>query len=299
MAFIGASLKEVRDAIKRKKMRFASKFDFLDVRGAGTRKASNSLFRAIAKQWWNSPPGTKIVVGWIHSDGLKYQQVYGGRWVYEDGHRDHGIPQYKIATISVARPPDEQLRFYKGPYRSTNSVRKKPDIILLNVLKDQIWRYDDRYRRLLVERGPETPVIPEWDGDDGHTHELSPLFLWPAGIVDNNRLSNALNALEKSRLKRLQKSWNEATDLSLSCGERRQKLMKRVLGPHVRRRKEANVRTRKRFANVMTELRAVPRGAIHKSFPGGENYRASIRRLENLTKNWSPPSLVGTKRRRT
>lgn len=38
-----------------------------------------------------------------------------------------------------------------------------------------------------------------------------------------------------------------------------------------------------RYPRVMEELRTVPAGALNPAFPGGQNYRASIRRLERLT----------------
>lgn len=57
----------------------------------------------------------------------------------------------------------------------------------------------------------------------------------------------------------------------------------RILEPsrQVVRRYQANLRARRaKYARVMNELRAVPRGALHPAFPGGSNYTASIARLE-------------------
>ena len=154
-------------------------------------------------------------------------------------------------------------------------------------------------------------VGPVWNGDDGVHYGLSPFFVWTGGIIENNRLSNAVNKLETMHLTRMQKAntmryqlgsirrqdtfENRASRFAHHFGETLRPLVRRKVDRM--RNEKARQAHRTGYADVMAELRAIPRGTIHRAFPGGSNYHASLKRLRSLTVNNGAPNKSPKRRR--
>jgi hypothetical protein len=168
--YIGASLSAVQKAIRQGKIRFASLMSStIDVRGAGTKRLSDWLEGRLVKRWWDAGPGTKIVVGWVHSDSIWYSN-----------NQVAGIPsptKYRIALAAVTRPRS-----------STRDI----EYVFNNLMEREMYEKDPRVRYISSNSAGAKPVFT---GNNGIRYGVSYLFVWPAGIIDDTRVSNVTNKL--------------------------------------------------------------------------------------------------------
>lgn len=198
MVYIGATLQQVQGAIQRGKMRFASlgginksfNAGLIDVRGAGTKRLTDRLALELARQWWNKGPGARISVGWIHSNAIRYDG---------DPPRTH----YTIKVVSVPRPTTlwargkAKVNHYGDPPKKNRVSRtyEDNDAVLsafFNLVNKAIKKEDRRLRKVDYGNPHEIPSVEFW-GNNGIKYAVSPLYVWPAGIITDDKMSNATN----------------------------------------------------------------------------------------------------------
>lgn len=178
--YIGASLTAVRRAIRQDKFRFAiqKRGRMIDVRGAGTTRLSRWLERKLVKRWWDAGPGTKLVIGWVHSKSI---------WYYNNRNSGHPPPtNYKIMTAAVTRPA-----------RMISQDEDEPLLVFRRVLENSMLKRDRRLRRLF-DSIHDAGLVPVFYGNNRIRYGISYVFVWPAGIVDDPRVSNGLNKLHNA-----------------------------------------------------------------------------------------------------
>lgn len=256
--YIGATLDEVREAIRTGKIRHAVRprnpdvFESYDVRvnppkGAGTRwlagrrdyyyvggycrrrgddeALTGPLASQLLPRWWHGGPGTKLVVGFR----IKKDET----WV--------------LTPVVVTRPATPRTTIYRGgKYIAVDQRMTAPKI-----------------RDIFMEA---------FERAEGHIRWNSPLYVWPAGILDT-RTSNAVNKTVVAWYKAIRER-RERRELGRATST------KDRVAPVIERYRANLKRRATQHANLMAELRAVPKGALHPSFPGGSNYVASIARLD-------------------
>lgn len=282
MSYIGATLKEVRDAIRLGRMRFVqrrSRFPgdlearMVDVRGAGTHRFSTTLETRLVRQWWDAGRGAKIVVGWVHSDGLRGNA-------------------YRLVTVVVTRPATTSRKYAEWirmiDYHKHNHMRKHVfyEGLFRKILADEVEAHDPAANGFSGD-GPVEARAPTFY--EHQARRLSYYVVWPVGILDN-RTSNALNKVQYVEMAHRQAANDErfrmtrARQLSfVTKGRERYDRTLYLAKPIITRYLGKQRKTRDMYANVLGELRAVPRGALHPSFPGGANYLASLKRLKTIT----------------
>lgn len=291
--YIGATLQQVQGAVQRGLMRFASlrNSGLVDVRGAGTKRLTYEMAKHVARQWWNAGPGTRIVVGWIHSDGIRYTR---------DRHstQESGVltTAFKLKLVSVVRPRTETLTRKRLRTR-TNHVWKHTDYDD-HPRSNRVWTHKSQDTRLVlsafyyaVTRGikkqdrkivkilssPGELVAPEFFRDDYGWYNFAPLFVWPAGIIENDRVSNATNKIQDIVHRQQLVNYDRWYNNRKRNVDRRARAIKTIKA--VRAKVRA---TRTTHARLMNELRSVPAAALHPLFPGGTDYRASIKKLKAM-----------------
>lgn len=171
--YVGASLRDVRGAIKKGLMRFVqSKHDTLySVRGGGAKDLSPMLLRRLLKRWWEGGVGTKLVVGWVHSDAF------------------YGAPPQppRIETMVVTRPAREHSIFTPRDIFqdlvTEEAARRDPRIVHASFSTN----HTNTLAALMMENINNNNNEPE----TFHTN----FFVWPAGIIVDNRLSSLTNIL--------------------------------------------------------------------------------------------------------
>ena len=298
--YIGATLQEVQRAIRSGMFRFAFRrapFELgsLEARGGGTKVLSPRLFDRIVNMWWKSPPGTKVVLGWIHSDSINYVNV------------DNGTG-YRIVTAVVTRPRTTRRWKNNGPMMSARDTFK-------DILRTEARVSDYRYR-YIDDPGNGEALQPVWAGRNRRRYRTSYFLVWPAGIIDNNKVGNITDTVQTLDMQRHEKILQRYANARLANAEFEgtstfafQAAMNNVRRFRQNIKEEKNKeRTRNRMKNVMGELRAVPEGAFPgrtknakntktkaKSsntgaktqkfiFPGGTNYLAAKNRWAALIK---------------
>ena len=300
--YIGATLQEVRAAIRSGMIRPVCiepprEVRQLDMRGAGTKPLRKTMARRLIPRWWNGGAGTKLVVGYLHSvKGLVPIAVT--RPVLTALYRptlQEMISEFsEVLESEILELKDRNLISLDGVYG------EYPDPVYESysnniVLRFQLWNDENsktllrrrvRARRRKALARPGERIFPN-NNNNGCPHILTTLFVWPAGIIKNQAMSNATNKFHTSAM-------NFSGNRERASASRMQvardpktpnALRNRILGPsrQVVRRYTTNLRARRaRFANLMGELRVVPRGALHPAFPGGSNYLASLARLEAM-----------------
>ena len=143
-------------------------------------------------------------------------------------------------------------------------------------------------------------------------------FVWPAGIIEDDRLSNITNTLGEQQAKldvnKISRRWmaiyktfvnnppkltnrNKRLKLDLFDVGKEQAALNflrtfRQTKRNIAQRTEA--RAREKYPNVMAELRALPNAPLgtlpsqlHDSFPGGTNYLAAIERAYAQARDWN------------
>jgi hypothetical protein len=256
--YIGATLDEVRDAIRTGKIRNAVRprnpdvFETYDVRvdpprGAGTRwlagmrdpgpgrregeALTGPLASKLVPRWWRGGPGTKLVVGF----------------------RIETNATWSLTPVVVTRPATPRTSIYRGTgYKRIPIDERMTGAKIRNIFMEAFHRAEGYIR---------------WN---------SPLYVWPAGILDT-RTSNAANKTVGA----LYKAVRERREL-VKTKDRVAPVIERYRANLIRRTTQRTTR----HANLMAELRAVPKGALHPSFPGGSNYVASIARLEAIRREF-------------
>lgn len=253
--FVGASVFDVRNAMQRGKIRFSTHVEkkypskILDARGGGTKRLTQTLTSRLVDRWWAAGPGAQLVVGWVHSDA-RYERIH--------------IPEYKIVTVTLVRP------------QNIPSSARNPKMVFFEQLNSKVSQADASYFGFGKNSGNGLRPLfyDRRDREQGPLEFWSYFFVWPAGIVENNRLSNITNAVQTLQM--------QANKTKIRSELRRtSETARRVIKDKVWRPK---------FNNAMAELRAVPRGALHRSYPGGVNYMSSVRRLPELTAGWTTAS---------
>ena len=195
--YIGATRKDVERASQAGKFRFSFRRSsgalekaLYEVRGGGTKVLSPTLANRIIDRWWKSPPGTKVVVGWIHSDALL--------------NRNENANKFRIVTAVVTRPRSTMTHEI-GYNRATNKFIKGPMSPRQNfyeILMTEIGQSDHRIR-YIDEEWMASAMSPVFTGNNGSRYGLSYFFVWPAGIINNNKLSDFTNKVQNIVQKRL------------------------------------------------------------------------------------------------
>lgn len=312
MSYIGATLKEVRDAIRTGKIRPAGvspvkQVEQLDMRGAGTKRLTEALANRLLPRWWNGGPGTKLVVGYVHSKFNLIPLVVtrpahvlvhslparnGARVTMPtihkifvnllrdrirdtnfcdiiSNHRTGYLSPMHFSTLKNFRLNYDQA--YSNNYATTNNnndAYNDDDFYVATGMGDINNNWIDHVGRTGQNKRHRVRILPTI-GRDGYPHIATRFFVWPAGILDN-RTSNATNKIMHA----------------IECNSQRRAAVPPVIARYVK-----NLRARRaRKATLMAELRAVPRGVLHPSFPGGSNYVASIARLEALRRENMAPA---------
>ena len=272
--YIGATLEEVRQAIREGRLRYAQRRDrTVDARGAGTKRLTRPIARHMITRWWKSPPGTRIVVGFVHSDAAYTVETLHEAWA--DWTLGVNAEKIKMVVVAVERPKTTAQLFQKVANElninlselSNQKLSVKIPFYIFNLMfQREAKRVDHDFRQVLHTNLFSSEIawkVDTYSRPSGHSH----VFVWPAGIV-NNRTSNGLNKIQDL-------SDNSSIIPYYNNWRRDVKLRKAI--------KALDTLTiRRKHARVMNELRAVPAGAIHPSFPGGQNYRNSLTHLEKL-----------------
>ena len=266
--FVGASVFDVRNAMQRGKIRFSTHVEkkypskIIDAKGAGTKRLTQTLTSRLVDRWWAAGPGAQLVVGWVHSDA-RYERIH--------------IPDFKIVTVTLVRP------------QKLPSSARNPKMVFFEQLNSKVSQADAWYFGFGQNSGNGLRPLfyDRREREQGPLEFWSYFFVWPAGIVENNRLSNITNAVQTLQMQANKKKSIRSSMFSELFGVRRtSETARRFIKDKVWRPK---------FNNAMAELRAVPRGALHRSYPGGVNYLSSVRRLPELTAGWTTASTAAAR----
>ena len=215
--FIGATTEDVRAAIRRGEIRYATHRAFernvdgwdpidmnrIDLRGVGTRRLTQKLALALARRWWKAGPGAKVAVGFVHSDSflLNNPDDPDGRRNPEAAYR----PEH-IKVVTVTRPQDRELKQWESEYGyPVYEFAQVFQTYLLEAVRQM-------NKRTLFVGNRDTTYGGHFWGMPWHTaflgpnrkqvHKHSYYFVWPNGIIKNARTSNALNKLHQGIDKR-------------------------------------------------------------------------------------------------
>ncbi len=267
--FIGASLQEVKRAIKKGTIRVEINraMKYVTATGGGTKTLTRDLLKRISMRLIREGPSSAFVIGW-------------------------GDPKTGKFRLELVYPP----------YVSRDNMQKMNEKRAKNLMWEQIsdeldGHYGTTYEHSftsLTNYGIDWYPIVNSNNNNVDNARLatynSKLYVWPAGIVANQRISNGTNILHTVKAKQNSlrwkalwynpSRWQKYPDIDASERKPHNAYVIPILNAY--RRKVRNAKAR--HANVMAELRAMPPGARHPSFPGGANYHASIKRLEAMAR---------------
>ena len=169
--YIGAKVTDVTRALREHTFRIVPDGSGCDVRGGGAVKLSTWLKARLVKRWWNAGAGTKITVGWVHSDGI-----------WTNGNQVAGLPRpsdYRLVTAVLTRP------------RSSRGIA---DHVFDALLESEIYKKDDRLRYV---NHNANGLYPLFTGNNTIKYGISSIYAWPAGIIDDPRINNGLSKVHE------------------------------------------------------------------------------------------------------
>jgi hypothetical protein len=178
MAYLGASLKSVKEAYAKKRIAVIlhtgkNKGVGITVRGFEAEDLTIPLAEIMIQQWWASGPRTKVVVGWVHSDTAKDED-------------DEMGPSYaKLGLVEVVRPAGtvdevaDKLNVYVQGEKEHLSIEEIIRDIFEQLLYTAVKRVDSRLR--YIKPGYEVPNYwsPTFTTDSGYRAGTSMFVVWP------------------------------------------------------------------------------------------------------------------------
>jgi hypothetical protein len=211
-----------------------------------------------------------------------------------------------MRVVSVTRPTKstipKDLKSYFDLIESPKTEKKR-----VRVFEEGIFtRLLERRVRATNRRTSASNPWSDWgSGREAFTHKiydantkterwLSYFFVWPAGIVENNRESDALNKIQYVEMKhrinaqaKTNAAHGEFNTWRHGPEERARRLLaaRTHLATPILKKYIRDMRTmRSRYKRVIGEMRVTPQGTVVRSFPGGAEYHASIARLKNMAR---------------
>ena len=206
--YIGASLTAVKETLKKK--RGAVVLDgagsnsgniLFRLKGTGAVPLSQKLANRLIDTWWASPPGTKIVVGWVSSDLIP---AY-----LNNPQRDGAATVDHVKVTVVVRPTSleenkKKIFLSSQRIRSIDHARAMFGLLLHEGMKKQNARlvyaqYPDEWlhgRRRLLHRAPFY-WHPEFHNNNNNNYRPAShtfLFVWPAGVAKTPKNETLIEA---------------------------------------------------------------------------------------------------------
>jgi hypothetical protein len=277
--YIGATLEEVRRAIQEGRLQYAKDRMytwFMDVRGAGTLRLTHRLARNLIARWWKGGPGTQVVVGFVHPD------VYSNSFPTRQN-----LTKVNLVTVAVTRPkitPKMLTEPIEDIFRRALwwESQKHNHSVFFSQFGVPRWNWSWNTGAWTVSNRKHT----RWGVENTYATD-SYMFVWPAGIVDN-RTSMAMNKIQMINMKRdvYSKIPQKEVKRALSNEARDARMKKQKHNRHIQTVRAALnvIGTQRKHARVMNELRALPRGVLHPSFPGGSNFEAFMKKMQGSSK---------------
>ena len=182
MAYLGASLKSVKEAYAKKRIAVIiggtkNKYVGVHVHGFDAEDLTIPLADEMIRHWWASGPGTKVVVGWVHSDTAEEEEEEMG-------------PSYgKLALAEVVRPPGtleeraiamgEGVSYIGRPRDTPGWAEMEMADIFEELLFDAVERVDSNIR--YIRPGYEVPNYwsPTFTTESGYRAGTSVFVIWP------------------------------------------------------------------------------------------------------------------------
>jgi hypothetical protein len=135
---------------------------------------STAVARNIIRRWWKSAAGTRVVVGWMHSS-------------------------YKLTNVNERLPTPENIKLVTVSRPMSTSSEHPEEVfteLLLNKVKEQ--NHD-----IVNVRGGQSRYwlySQFWNPffQDGHfKRSISHFFVWPAGVISNNKFDSGLAKIQE------------------------------------------------------------------------------------------------------
>lgn len=194
--YIGASESDIRQGLNQKRIKVILNDHMYQVVGQGGVTLTYNLLRQLGRQWWNSPPGTRLAFAYIPSRNVREKK--------------RSLPASKVSVnvTSIVRPAygGNPYPYGENPYNNdrTNTNTKNYEELFARS-QDELYLYvhhmmfmaikkqDHLLYRLLTE---SERLVPEVKMERGIRYGITLITVWPVGLVDD-RTNAAITKIRK------------------------------------------------------------------------------------------------------
>ena len=269
--YIGASVRELTKSIPRTAAFIGDNYR---IRGNGAQAMTPQLAHRLIRRWWASASGTRLAVGWLHSDA--FLKVYV----------NHVNPTPDlIRLVSVQRPRRRDLN--EALYMN---VEELFEALLLR----EVRKKDPRVRHF-DHRRDWRPMV-SIGGSPRTFRGLGPLVVWPNGVVDAatneaiSRIGTVVDQFADARWQRRTAAAAGAAGAAVAAGGglargnvrapyARHVIEKAVVRAVTRRRWAAGVIRRALWKRVQKRTQLETLDALYR--PGGRGAVAAAKRFRS------------------